>query len=265
MAVVGYGTLPAGERQPAGRVHSRHFSAAALTMAAVAVLLVLACAFTIRAPQQTSLLGYDPFGSVANPGHSEINDDFDDENTEQLPGWATDWDEGHARSDCEAGAECDDIPNPLGALGKWVMVKTAPHFNTEKDRHERHSCNGLPGWALEECMKVREHEAKLDDAGQEKPATEEEEEAAAESGEEFVCVGEPTEAKEEEEEGQEEQAKGKSAAGEDAAVWGEYDEAIVQLVGMGLCPDGPTPELIALLAACNGDVSRAVDRILASV
>mmetsp|Transcript_44081 Transcript_44081/g.88389 ORF Transcript_44081/g.88389 Transcript_44081/m.88389 type:complete len:232 (-) Transcript_44081:91-786(-) len=181
MAVVGYGTLPAGERQPAGRVHSRHFSAAALTMAAVAVLLVLACAFTIRAPQQTSLLGYDPFGSVANPGHSEINDDFDDENTEQLPGWATDWDEGHARSDCEAGAECDDIPNPLGALGKWVMVKTAPHFNTEKDRHERHSCNGLPGWALEECMKVREHEAKLDDAGQEKPATDEEEEEAAET------------------------------------------------------------------------------------
>jgi len=113
--------------------------------------------------------------------------------------------------------------------------------------------------AADDEHREEEKEEEQEEEEEEAHVAEEEEEAAAESGEEFVCVGEPTEAAAEEE-GQKEQAKG-----EDAAVWGEYDEAIVQLVGMGLCPDGPTPELIALLAACNGDVSRAVDRILASV
>eukprot|EP00961_Rhodomonas_salina_P244977 3310549-Rhodomonas_salina.3 len=124
-------------------------------------------------PKPTALLGYDPFGSVSRPGHSDLNNDFEsEEGDEHLPDWATEW-EDQATHVCGEGEDCESEGNPLGAIGHWVMVKTAPHYNTQRDRHERHSCNGLPGWALEECIRVREHEKGLDDAGHEKPAEEE--------------------------------------------------------------------------------------------
>ena len=140
---------------------------------------------TASSPKESALLGFDPFNSISRPGHSDLNSDFtEDGEEEHLPQWATEWeDKNEGARGCEEGEECEaGVVNPLGALGKWVMVKTAPHYNTLKDQHLRHSCNGLPGWALEECMQVRAHEKGLDAAGHELPAEEENENGKDEEG-----------------------------------------------------------------------------------
>jgi hypothetical protein len=93
------------------------------------------------------LLGYDPYNSVTRPGRAEgfIGDEYaDDEKEHSLPAWATEW-PTDAQAPCEPGTQCiDHLHNPLGMLGKWVMEKTAPHYETAKDYYIRHNCIGLP-------------------------------------------------------------------------------------------------------------------------
>lgn len=96
------------------------------------------------------LLGYDPYNSVTRPGRAEgfIGDDYaDDAKDHRLPAWASEW-PSDAQAPCEPGTQCiDHVHNPLGMLGKWVMQKTAPHYETPKDYYIRHNCLGLPVWS----------------------------------------------------------------------------------------------------------------------
>ena len=45
------------------------------------------------------------------------------------------------------------------------MIKTAPHFNSDYDYSRRHGCANLPGWAVEECFRMRDAETHLDEEG----------------------------------------------------------------------------------------------------
>jgi hypothetical protein len=93
------------------------------------------------------LLGYDPYNSVSRPGRAEgfIGDDYEDNGKDhRLPSWATEW-PSDAKAPCDPGTQCiDHWHNPLGNLGKWVMQKTAPHYESAKDYYMRHNCIGLP-------------------------------------------------------------------------------------------------------------------------
>ena len=158
-----------------------------LAVAAAAVCTVAVAGMMLMATQQqqhgptmlvqmrtqartNKLLGFDPFNSNSQPGKkgtSTLGAFENDENEkEPLPAWATEWsDENH--NTCEPGAQCDhgNLPNPLGSLGRWVMIKTSPHFNSPYDEYRRHKCANLPGWALEECHRMREKEHNLDENG----------------------------------------------------------------------------------------------------
>lgn len=148
-------------------------AAAQLTVVAAAVgALVVACVLVARAQHRapTALLGFDPFNSNSHPGKGGSSTlgafEQDSEERQPLPSWATEWsDENH--NTCEPGAQCDhgNMPNPLGSLGRWVMIKTSPHFNSKFDYYRRHKCANLPGWALEECHRMRDVEHNLDEEG----------------------------------------------------------------------------------------------------
>lgn len=116
------------------------------------------------------LLGFDPFTSNSQPGKGGSSTlgafEFDENERQPLPQWATEWsDENH--NTCAPGAQCDhgNLPNPLGTLGRWVMIKTSSHFNSPYDEYRRHKCANLPGWALEECHRMRDKESTLDEEG----------------------------------------------------------------------------------------------------
>ena len=121
-------------------------------------------------------MGYDPFNSVQTGKSDNDMGGFAADEEEELPAWATEW--ASADKKCQPGEQClgNDTPNPLGQLGRWVMVKTSPHYNTREDRNNNKNCMGLPGWAVEECQHARLLEANLDTAGQkvkeEKPVDE---------------------------------------------------------------------------------------------
>ena len=125
-------------------------------------------------------MGYDPFNSVQTGKSDNDMDGWGADEEEELPAWATEW--ASTAKKCQPGEQClgNDTPNMLGQLGKWVMVKTAPHYNTAADRNDGKNCMGLPGWAVEECQRARLLEANLDTAGQkvkEEKAVEDEEKA----------------------------------------------------------------------------------------
>eukprot|EP00802_Teleaulax_amphioxeia_P028797 Tamp_30612.p1 GENE.Tamp_30612~~Tamp_30612.p1 ORF type:complete len:211 (-),score=37.38 Tamp_30612:94-669(-) len=136
-----------------------------------------ALALAPRTARTSTLLGYDPFNSNSQPGKGGANTlgafEEDDTAREPLPSWATEWSDTH-RNTCEPGAQCDhgNVPNPLGALGRWVMTKTSSHFNSPYDEYRRHKCVGLPGWALEECHRMRNTESHLDAEGNAKDGSE---------------------------------------------------------------------------------------------
>ena len=118
----------------------------------------------------TQLLGFDPLRSNAG-GHSSPPNTlqaFEQAEDQQnpLPTWATEWAD-KSNTKCDVGAQCDhgNVPNPLGSLGRWVMIKTAPHFNSDYDYSRRHGCANLPGWAVEECFRMRDAETHLDEEG----------------------------------------------------------------------------------------------------
>lgn len=134
-----------------------------------------------------SLMGFDPFSSISSGKRDLDMDGYGADEEVDLPAWATDWADSPKK--CEPGEQClgTDTPNMLGRLGKWVMTKTAPHYNTALDRNKAKNCMGLPGWAIEECQRARSLEANLDSQG--KPsekesgeASEEGEEAGEEAG-----------------------------------------------------------------------------------
>jgi hypothetical protein len=177
MAVANYGALGPEDVR---RQSQRRGAAAQLAVAAAVVgALVVACMLVARAqhPAPTALLGFDPFNSNSQPGKSSVSTlgafEQDSEEREPLPSWATEWsDEGH--NSCLPGAQCDhgNMPNPLGSLGRWVMIKTSPHFNSKYDYYRRHQCANLPGWALEECHRMRDTEHNLDEEGNPKDGSE---------------------------------------------------------------------------------------------
>lgn len=111
-------------------------------------------------------MGYDPFNSVQTGKSDNDMDGWAADDEEELPAWATEW--ASAEKKCQPGEQClgGDTPNMLGQLGKYVMVKTAPHYNTAADRTAGKNCMGLPGWAVEECQRARGLEARMDTSGQ---------------------------------------------------------------------------------------------------
>jgi len=168
----------------------RGAAVAATAIAAAALLLVVASVLVasgqrgrtsllqVRQPalhqrqqaKTNKLLGFDPFNSNSRPGKASASTlgafESDEDEREPLPQWATEWsDENH--NTCAPGAQCDhgNLPNPLGSLGRWVMIKTSSHFNSPYDEYRRHNCANLPGWALEECHRMRDKEHTLDENG----------------------------------------------------------------------------------------------------
>ena len=131
------------------------------------------------ATRTAQLLGFDPFRSNSLPGKNSnahsTTDAFeaDDDEKDPLPSWATEWSEENHNS-CEVGAQCDhgSIVNPLGSVGRWVMIKTSSHWNSPYDEYRRHKCENLPGWALEECHRMRDKESGLDEQGNNKDGSE---------------------------------------------------------------------------------------------
>mmetsp|Transcript_10475 Transcript_10475/g.20623 ORF Transcript_10475/g.20623 Transcript_10475/m.20623 type:complete len:258 (-) Transcript_10475:37-810(-) len=110
-----------------------------------------------------SLLGFDPYTPVSSPGkRDDIAGEWGEEGDEhRLPHWATDW-PADAETPCASGEQCvDHVGNPLGMLGKWVMQATTMDDSPKREWNIRHNCVGLPGWAVEECMRMREEEKKL--------------------------------------------------------------------------------------------------------
>ena len=183
MAVASYGAVGAEERP---RRTAAAWGRAAAAGAAVCLLVagaVLAAAgarhgATTALVQGRSaawtgkLMGYDPFRSNSRVDGANTRDtmgDFetDEDGADPLPSWATEWSETGVDS-CEPGAQCRDGPNPLGALGRWVMIKTSPHFNSPYDEYRRKKCQNLPGWAIEECHRMRAKEHSLDELGKSK-------------------------------------------------------------------------------------------------
>ena len=127
---------------------------------------------------KVKLLGYDPYRPVQRgrsfsrerSGGARDAYKLDNEERTRLPSWATDWAEEPENS-CPPGAQCErgKVFNPVGELGRWVMITTSPHYNTKVDDYSRYNCEGMPGWALEECHRVRQHEAllrKMDEGAQ---------------------------------------------------------------------------------------------------
>jgi hypothetical protein len=110
--------------------------------------------------QIQSLLGYD-----ADTDPSVIAA-FETDDQAQLPGWATKWSgaESKEAASCESGNGLATQCNPLGMVGLWVMKKTEPKYNKPSrsdDAAKMKNCLNLPGWALRECMKMREKESKM--------------------------------------------------------------------------------------------------------
>lgn len=125
----------------------------------------------------SKLLGFDPFNSNSQPGKKGTSTlgafEQDETSRDPLPSWATEWSDENQNS-CAVGAQCDhgNLPNPLGTLGLWVMRKTSSHFNSPYDEYRRHKCANLPGWALEECHRMRDREHELDEEGNPKDGSE---------------------------------------------------------------------------------------------
>lgn len=183
MAVGSYGTIvsvPGG--MPVRRAAWMQLALAGAAVCALAVGCVLVATQsgpTALAQVQTTskLLGFDPFNSNRQPGKQSASTlgafEQDENSRDPLPSWATEWsDESHET--CEVGAQCDhgNLPNPLGTLGLWVMRKTSSHFNSPYDEYRRHKCANLPGWALEECHRMRNRESELDEEGNAKEGSE---------------------------------------------------------------------------------------------
>ena len=131
------------------------------------------------ATRTAQLMGFDPFRSNSQPGKNSnahsTTDAFEagDNEKDPLPSWATEWSEENHNS-CEVGAQCDhgNIVNPLGSVGRWVMIKTSSHWNSPYDEYRRHKCENLPSWALEECHRMRDKESGLDEQGNNKDGSE---------------------------------------------------------------------------------------------
>ena len=183
MAVASYGAVDADERPrrtAAAWGRTAAASAAAFLLVAGAVLAAAGArqgATTALVQGRSAawtgkLMGYDPFKSNSRVNGANTRDtmgDFatDEDGADPLPSWATEWSETGVDS-CEPGAQCRDGPNPLGALGRWVMIKTSPHFNSPYDEYRRKKCKNLPGWAIEECHRMRAKEHSLDELGKSK-------------------------------------------------------------------------------------------------
>ncbi len=178
--VPSYGTTAVGGGgRVAGAQPRLAMAAAACAAVVVTVVAVVMLAGPLKGsqraaadPAQTTqvLLGFDPYRSNSQPGRNSESTvgafESDSEAQDPLPSWATEWsDENH--NTCEVGAQCDhgNLANPLGSLGRWVMIKTSSHFNSPYDEYRRHKCQGLPGWALEECHRMRDKEHNLDESG----------------------------------------------------------------------------------------------------
>ena len=80
-----------------------------------------------------------------------------------MPKWATAWaDTPQGSSECESGKGLAEQCNLIGKLGLWVMKKTEPRYNSPDSSDEEarvKNCMNLPGWALHECLRMREKEA----------------------------------------------------------------------------------------------------------
>jgi len=184
MVVPSYGTTAVGGAARGAGAQPRLATATAACAVVVVTVAVVMLAGAQRAAAggtqtaqlvaqaQTTqqLLGFDPYRSNSQPGRNSESTvgafESDSDERDPLPSWATEWsDENH--DTCEIGAQCDhgNLANPLGSLGRWVMVKTASHFNSPYDVYRRHKCQGLPGWALEECHRMRDKEHTLDESG----------------------------------------------------------------------------------------------------
>jgi hypothetical protein len=111
--------------------------------------------------QVQSLLGYDSGGDPNVIGAFES-----DEDSSKLPKWATSWTNSQSSNGayCESGKGLATQCNPVGMLGFWVMKKTEPKYNPPRrsdDAARLKDCSNLPGWALHECLRMREKESKL--------------------------------------------------------------------------------------------------------
>eukprot|EP00960_Hanusia_phi_P046203 757683-Hanusia_phi.AAC.2 len=153
---------------PMGRRQARIVGVAVLLTAMACTLGLLLLAQNTS--HKVKLLGYDPYRPVQRgrsfsrerSGGARDAYKLDDEERTQLPSWATEWAEEPENS-CPPGAQCDHgrVFNPVGELGRWVIVKTSPHYNTKLDRFNSYNCDGIPGWAQEECHRIRQHEAMM--------------------------------------------------------------------------------------------------------
>ena len=175
-----YGAVPAGAVRRSAQhrsISAVHLAVAASAIGAMVVACVLIATGDVQPGAPVQLLGFDPFNSNSQPGKAGTSTlgafEQDGEEREPLPSWATEWsDENH--NTCAVGAQCDhgNMPNPLGTLGRWVMIKTSSHFNSPYDEYRRHKCANLPGWALEECHRMRDKEHLLDEEGNPKDGSE---------------------------------------------------------------------------------------------
>jgi hypothetical protein len=187
MAILSYGAVSGGARRVTPLWSNKACTQVAVATTSLLVLVAVACvrfaatplhrAVVELAQMQTharqahlsELLGFDPLRSNTRTRPSPNTfESFEKDPNDQdpLPTWAIEWNDD-VRTKCKVGAQCDqgNTMNPLGELGRWVMIRTTPHYNTAYDYYRRHKCENLPGWALEECHRARNHEHYLDANG----------------------------------------------------------------------------------------------------